>query len=93
MLDSNRMTRAPCQFLRQTLVPRVLRLHLEVVELLVRALPALSEDRKPGARRRKEPSLVVQPDSLWLKREPCDRKFRHVHFLPVILKRRLVQSL
>src|SRR5438552_2856854 len=93
MLDSNRTARAPCQILRQTLVPRVLSLYLEVVELLVRALPALAEDRKPRPWRRKEPLVVVQPDGLWLKGEPCDRKFRHVHLLPVILKRRLVQSL
>ena len=61
MFDGDGPVQAPGQIERKALIPVRIGFHGEVIELGIGALPALTQDRKPGARLGEELQLVVEP--------------------------------
>ena len=65
----------------------VLSFAVEGIELIVRILPAFSEECEPLARKPKKMLIVIKPHGLRLEGESGDRELGHVQFLPVALRR------
>ena len=89
VLEREGMTRVAREFLRKTVKTRVSCVRLQLEERVVRALPALADDREPRSRTCKEVAVVVDPDCRRGKVETGHCGFAHVQFPAFVRERRL----
>ena len=86
MLHRNWMIHMLRQFVCQAGIAGVLSRAVERIELIIRTFPALSQDCEPLTRKPEKLSIIIEPDSLWLKGKSCDRKLGNVQLPSVIFE-------
>ena len=85
MLHGDWMIWMPCQFMGQAGVAFVPSCAVESIELIVRILPAFSEECEPLARKPEKMLIIIEPYGLRFEGESGDRKLGQVQLLPVAL--------